>query len=407
MKKFRPINQKNILQIFENKTGLTLTPPKSHHYGVRTAIALGLATIFGCTIVSATDLFSSLNNDQLSLLASYEGNGIVSVTVENKSSKHLVFEENLKVIRWTTSEELPSSGTVSFQGTKIPAHSSGTMTIDLSSAYDVELLEQPLPARDGYYLLLTNNGFLFGQDWMCTVPFCEPLEPEVQTTSQPESRVNTEFLEEISENLQFYFQGEPLYGEELRTLNDAYQREVEALFSQFSGTVVPSVVSGLLVGNPEPSVVFDPDQPQEIQPQLIWEQYSSVDLNNKLLATEKEKALILSAIVPLSTYSNAGADIPLFYLFSYEKAAVTEESCAFIRGKLIPFSQLQQYLIYEDDQYLLYDFSALIYSDWQEYVQQAVSQRNDIRWDEKTQAMVQRIYDYYKENLSKLIYLRS
>ena len=60
----------------------------------------------------------------------------------------------------------PLSGKVSFSNTEIPANSSGTMVIDLSDAYDISLLETPISDDDLYYLMLTNNNFLFGQDSM-------------------------------------------------------------------------------------------------------------------------------------------------------------------------------------------------------------------------------------------------
>ena len=82
-------------------------------------------------------------------------------------------------MRWSTSEEVkPLSGKVSFSNTEIPANSSGTMVIDLSDAYDISLLETPISDDDWYYLVLTNNNFLFGQDWMCTVEFAESVPNE-------------------------------------------------------------------------------------------------------------------------------------------------------------------------------------------------------------------------------------
>ena len=53
------------------------------------------------------------------------------------------------------------------------------MTIDLSAAYDFSVLEQPL-VDDHYYFVLTNNNFLFGQDWMCSIEFTEPIITPIQ-----------------------------------------------------------------------------------------------------------------------------------------------------------------------------------------------------------------------------------
>lgn len=68
-------------------------------------------------------------------------------------------------MRWSTGEEIPPlSDDILFSGTQFKAHTSGFMTLDLSSAYDMELLEQPL-TDDHYYLVLTNNHFAFDQDF--------------------------------------------------------------------------------------------------------------------------------------------------------------------------------------------------------------------------------------------------
>lgn len=62
---------------------------------------------------------------------------------------------------------------------KIEAHSEGTIVIDLSEGYNIAELEGPLPSGDWYYLVLTNNNFVFGQDWMCGIDFDENLSNTV------------------------------------------------------------------------------------------------------------------------------------------------------------------------------------------------------------------------------------
>ena len=80
----------------------------------------------------AFNLFSSLAGDELSLCADYQGNGLVSITVENKSEKVLKFQPQLKLMRWSTGEEIqPDSDDIVFTATEIQPHTSGVMTIDL------------------------------------------------------------------------------------------------------------------------------------------------------------------------------------------------------------------------------------------------------------------------------------
>ncbi len=131
--------------------------------------------------------------------AAYEGHGIVFIVVENRSDKALAFQPKLKLMRWSTGEEIaPTSDDVVFTGTKIAANSSRTMTIDLSRAYDIRALEEPL-TDDNYYFVLTNNNFLFGQDWMCTVNFSKPVV--TANVLIPPVQADETILRAISENL--------------------------------------------------------------------------------------------------------------------------------------------------------------------------------------------------------------
>lgn len=165
MGSFNRNHLQNIRDIFENKTGVKLSSRKLVRHPGRTGMVL--VAVFACffTITAfAMSLFPSLSGDDLGLTATYEGNGVVAIQVENRSDKELNFQSRLKLMRWSTSEEvMPTSNNVTFSGTNFAAHSSGIMTIDISNTYDMELLEQPL-VDDHYYFVLTNNNFMFGQD---------------------------------------------------------------------------------------------------------------------------------------------------------------------------------------------------------------------------------------------------
>ena len=107
-----------------------------------------VAAVLVCSLTMtafAVSLFSSLSGDDLSLSATYEGNGIVTIQVANKSDKDLSFQRQLKLMRWSTGKEVePVSDTIVFDGTEFEAHTNGVMTVDLSKAYDMDFLEQPL-----------------------------------------------------------------------------------------------------------------------------------------------------------------------------------------------------------------------------------------------------------------------
>ncbi|MPN26889.1 hypothetical protein SDC9_174315 [bioreactor metagenome] len=127
------------------------------------------------------------------------------------------------------------------------------------------------------------------------------------------------------------------------------------------------------------------------------------------MATKTETALTVSALLPSAKYTDAdsGTYLPLFYIFTYDKEKINVESdYAFIYGQVISFSNLEQYKVYEDEQYICYEASALIYSDLTEYIQNFVSQNPDIRYDKQAQKRVENIYHYYKENLNSSFFTR-
>ena len=189
MDSFTPQNLHHIKAIFAAKTGVILSAPRPRR--PRLAAMLLTAVLAGCFSMTAlaVTLFSPLSGDELSLSAAYQGNGLVAIEVTNASDKELCFQQQVKLMRWSTSEEIkPHSDELTFGQTTFTAHTSGTMTIDLSHAYDLALLEQPL-TDDHYYLVLTNNSFAFGQDWMCFIDFAQPLTTPQASPTTPSSPV--------------------------------------------------------------------------------------------------------------------------------------------------------------------------------------------------------------------------
>ena len=190
---FNRKHKTRIQGIFEEKTGVAFRSKRkvSAQNPGRRRFSLVLALILVCCFTTgglAVSRFSSLEEDDLALAAVYEGDGIVQITVENRSDKDLDFEEQLKVMQWNTSKEVEPTedGDVIFLGTSIPAGETGTMTINLSLAYDMQLLEKPLENGDHYYLVLTNNGFLLGQDWHCSVDFSGNRQAGESTAAESE-----------------------------------------------------------------------------------------------------------------------------------------------------------------------------------------------------------------------------
>lgn len=206
MDPFNKANLQNIKNIFEEKTGVDLNV-RQHRHPMKTVMLVTAILLCILTMTAFTfSMFSSLSGDDLSLWATYEGNGIVSIQVENRSDKTLSFQKQLKLMLWSANREIePVSDMIVFDGTDFEAHTNGVMTIDLSKAYDIDFLEQPL-TDDHYYFVLTNNNFMFGQDWMCSVYFAEPIETPIDViTPITPAEADEELVAKVMEQLQPYF----------------------------------------------------------------------------------------------------------------------------------------------------------------------------------------------------------
>ena len=410
MDSFKRTNLQNIKDIFEKRTGVDLDCGKSSH-PFKTAVIVAAVMLCCLSATAFTfSLFSSLSGDDLGISAVYEGNGVVSVWVENRSDKDLHFQSVLKLMQWSASEEIAplAEKNVSFSGTHIPAHSSGTMTIDLSEAYDIAMLETPLAGNDWYYFVLTNNQFAFGQDWMCTVDFAEPsVVPTESPTPITPAEADAKLIEEIMEELRPYFESYTTDPAERNKSSAEYLALCQKLLAQVDGTIVPSVSPmELTVIDNGQKPVFDSSVPMDLQLQLTGLHRRTTDgYDKKIGSSDTEQALALSAYIPQRKGDiDGGVDVPLIYVFTYEKSRITApQDYAFIRGQLATFEQMEPYKIYEDEQYVCYDASHLFYSDFRQYVESMVSQRSDVYFDEQVWERVQNIYSYYKENLGTLL----
>ena len=261
---------------------------------------------------------------------------------------------------------------------------------------------------DYYYFVLTNNNFVFGQDWICSVMFAETFV--TPTVPLPAVQADDKVVQKIIERLQAYFNTITFDIEERSTMDAEYINACSELFAQFDDNIINAVSPLLLVDTLSPKVVFDKSVTLDEQYLLVGLNWHSHDANFKLLASNKmENALVISAALPLQKYRDTAIYLPLFYVFTYEKhgkPAIDTDSFMFIYGHLLSFSEVEAYKVYEDDQYVCYEMSDFIYSDLIEYAYSFVSQNADIRFDEQVQERVKNIYDYYKENMGNLFYYK-
>lgn len=360
-------NLNNIKAIFEAETGVHLA--KSAPRLVPTMLITVLMLCMMTVSAFAFDLFNTLKGDDLKLNAEYKGSGIVEISVENLSSKPLEFQPQFKLRQWSSGADVPRlSDEYSMSGTYIEAGSSGIMVIDLSLAYDIELLEKPL-TDDHYYFCLTNNDFLFGQDWICSVNFSEPIisKTHIEYSSYPDDIL----LKTVEESLRFYYESFPAWpSEESRAQYSEYASAYTELFEELGITPVSPVKplnGSTFVGSSTAAAEKAAGFTLPNLPEQAGYTESIFDIDKKLLAGDMEKALVIEAYLPHGGTSDQFVSVPVLYIFIYEKSECTAENHLFVHGQLISFKDVESYLVFEDDEYRAYDLSHLIYSDFKEY----------------------------------------
>ena len=398
MEPFTPDRLSHIERRFCEKAGLPYTPRRRRP--VRTLVVLAAALCLLSLTVFAAGIFSPLDGDALSLSARYEGDGIVSITVENGSDKPLTFQPQLKLMRWSTAQEVEPlpGGEVVFGDLRFAPHSEGVMTLDLSGAYDVEALEEPLQ-DDHYYLLLTNQNFVFGQDWICSLFFSEaeaeapadvePLPPDQALTAQAEALLRP-FLENTA-----------LDPDQRRQNARDYWAACREVMEAAEGRVVSSVSPMLFLDKEDPAVIFDGTVPAGEQFTRLtftsWTVWDSFGV--PVGSMETERALEISGLVPHAQgQTDGGAAVPLCWYLFYDRAdAEDPEALALIRGRLLSFNELEEAKVWEDEDCVCYDVTDLFYTDLDQYAAAVLSQRTDVYCDAQILERLSNIAAYYRD----------
>lgn len=419
MQKFQRENLEHIQGIFSQKTGVHFPEQKKPQMGLRKAAVLAAALLCFLVVTGfAVVKFSSLKGDEVRLRGTYEGNGVVSVWVENESDRNLSFQPELRLIQYKANVEISqkADGQIIFYQTDFAAHSQGVMTIDLSSAYDLAQLEEPVE-NDWYELILTNNGFAFGQDWKCSVDFSDMSVAE-ETMEYPSLEADLQ-AEEVEESLAFYFQKSAQEKYQRTALEEAYQQAYENLPEFRKGQVV-SAVSPVLPGNriqkemcltvqePPKGVIWDERISPEKQYELMGLNWSAYDSFGRLIGAQGEYAMVLSVLVPLQDYREGARELPLFYVMVYDREETQkDDACAFIHGQTVSFEDLEERKVFADEKYVAYDVSGYVYGDWEDYLQTFFRQNPDVAQNAQTMGRIQNFYTYYEDHLQEsVLYLR-
>lgn len=408
MEKMQKHNLSNIQDIFEAKTGTALHHKQyTRSNPVRKAVLLAaVLALFVLTAAFTYPLFSPLDGDALTLSGSYEGNGIVSIQVENRSYKKLEFEPKTKLVKWITGEEvIPLSDAVVFGDLTVAPHSTKTITLDLSKAYDMELLERSL-FTEWYYLVLTNYNFAFGQEWKCSVYFGAP-QLETPPTEGPLFTVDPAIIAQVEEELRYYFEDDYTGLFAANPLHYDYLQKVQELMQRSGKRFVASVESLLMLLPDESEWYFDREY-EGFKSRIPNGQNVTIqDGFGKLIGSgEHEQIKYLCYYAPVAAPENTEkADysycIPLLYYSTFIKSEIqSPEDCTFIHGQTLSFAELEPYKVFDNGALVCYDVTHLFYTDLRAYVEDVVEYRwatdQDAYMDEKIFAEIQETYDHYK-----------
>lgn len=209
-----------------------------------------------------------------------------------------------------------------------------------------------------------------------------------------------ELVAQIMEELQPYFENYYTDIADRRNHADNYLVKCQELLATLDRDIVASEASPLAIDGLNPDVVFDKTAPLETQHWLTGLHEHTLDgYGIPVGSAEGESALVLSAYVPQHKGEvDGGAEVPLLYFFTYSVDDIQSlEDYAFIHGQIITFEQLEQYKVYEDDQYVCYEVTDLFYTNLRQHVESIISQRSDIYFDEQVWERVENIYTYYKD----------
>lgn len=327
--------------------------------------------------------FSAIAGDSLILTAKYAGEGIVLAEVQNQSDKALLLEPSVRLLYYSTNKPVELTGADPIlTGLEIPAKATQTVRIDLRQSYDLAELESL--TNDFVCLQLTNKGFLPGQKWTALVSF-RPNTGEYMP--QYVKTGDTVRAESVLPSLKSYFENfTPDVFARWADVPD-YLELVEQELSQVEGNIVVPV---------NPFYYWDLEEYHTLV------QSSCFDGYNKLLGrTDMEKITHISLFVPrlLDGEKLDGVqEIPLFYLWIFPKNQIQgPDDYAFIRGNLLTFQEIEEYKVYEDDTYAIYEMHHLVYSDLRSYVEEMLIQNDSIYFSDEIWQRIQKFYDTYSD----------
>lgn len=355
---------------------------KVHPVSSRRIVILAAAFLVLLSLCAFTyTYFSTMTGDNLVLSATYAGDGVVLAQVENQSDKELKLEPNVKLLYYSTGKEIPVTGAKpSLTGLVIPPKTTQTVRIDLRLSYDIAALEAL--TNDFVCIQLTNKSFLPGQKWTCMVSFRPNTGDYVP---QYVRSGDVKRAENVIPSLKAYFEN---------FTPDVFARWADVPNYLELVEQELALVDGNIVAPMDPFYYWDLEEYHTLV------QSSCFDGYNKLLGrNDTEKIKHISVFVPRlldGKELNGSQEIPLFYLWIFPKTDIqSPDDYVFIRGNLLTFREMDDYKVFEDEDFVIYEMHHLVYSNLRSYVEEMIIQNDSIYFDEEIWERIQRFYDTF------------
>ena len=145
MERYSRKNLDKIQNIVQEKTGVDFSAYekksvyKTRQFALLTCCLICVVTLSAFAYVK----FSDLNGDTAGFAAVYQGDGKFEIVVENYSDVELKLQNNVKVMQWSTGQEVPGDNKkVKMFGLNIAPHSQGVVSIDISEGYDISAMQE-------------------------------------------------------------------------------------------------------------------------------------------------------------------------------------------------------------------------------------------------------------------------
>lgn len=197
MEKYNEIHLKNIKSIIRTQTNVNFKEETNCNSVFRYATLVASIICIISLSAFASYKLNALRGDELALSSLYLGDGKCEIIITNLSQYKLDLQKDIKLMQWSTGEEVVGKkGDIHVSTKAIAAGETGVVYIDISDAYDVDQIKNNLEDGDWYYFVLTNDYFIFGHDWMCSIDF-------IKTDENVAMETHKDFVEEISQTEEY------------------------------------------------------------------------------------------------------------------------------------------------------------------------------------------------------------